>query len=101
MPHVSSLCFVRVYPNSNQLDTVLSVPPIFSLNGTYDPSESFFVGVFQVAMGSGRMVSQARFLGGEFSAMNALGEDVSLLTNSTPALLDYRSPVSTQTGPNM
>lgn len=64
-------------------------------------SETFFVGVFQVSMISGGLVSEARFLGGDFSAVNALGGDVSLLTNSTPAYLEYMPPAPSQYGPDM
>ncbi|KAH8114709.1 hypothetical protein DFH11DRAFT_1495684, partial [Phellopilus nigrolimitatus] len=67
-------------------------PPVFALNGTYDSNETFLVGIFDLGNASSDSAPPTvHFLGGNFTA-NSSGDALSMLTNSTPALLDYTPP---------
>ena len=67
-------------------------PPVFALNGTYDTRNNFFVGVFQLTQTTNGMVSHTLFLGGNFKAEDSPDGELSVLSNTTRALLEYSPP---------
>ncbi|KAL5482668.1 hypothetical protein ACEPAI_9262 [Sanghuangporus weigelae] len=69
----------------------ITQPPIFAVNGTYDESDLFLVGIFHF-FGSSSDSCRVHFLGGNYSAQGIFGGTVSVLTNSTPALIEYTAP---------
>ena len=65
--------------------------PIFAVNGTHDDSELFFVGIFHF-LDSNSDSCRVHYLGGNYTAKGIFGGIISVLTNSTPALLEYSPP---------
>ena len=70
--------------------------PVFALNGSYDEIETFAIGIFNFGNGSYEGNPALHYFGGNFTAQNVSNGDISVLTNSTPALLEYCPPQVTK-----
>ena len=64
--------------------------PLFAVNGTYDESSTFVVGIFNLGNTSYNGSAHAQYIGANFTAQNISDSgELSLLTNSSEALIEY------------
>ena len=66
--------------------------PVFALNGSYDEIETFAIGIFNFGNVTYEGNPILHYFGGNFTAHNVSDGDISILTNSTPALVEYCLP---------
>ena len=82
------------------LSTVILEQPLFAIDGTADDNvdETYVVAVVGLGNTTDSVPPVLYYLGANYTANNTMGR-LSVLTNSTPALLEY-SPVDFVFGPD-
>ncbi|KAI5121073.1 hypothetical protein M0805_008587 [Coniferiporia weirii] len=82
----------QISVNMTVTDIKVTEQPMFALNGTYSADETFLVGIFSLGNTSMNAPFHIHYFGGNFTANSTSNGAISLLTNSTSALLEYCPP---------